>query len=61
MIETATTPALRTIATEAHRQRSLIAWAMIGAIARLPARLLALHEKWAAQPDGPSRIRSCTA
>lgn len=40
MIEATTLPALRKAAQEAHAQRSMAAWQMIGAIRALPARFL---------------------
>jgi len=54
MLETVTDPTFRTIASEARRQRSLAAWQMIGAARRLPARLLAWHEKGAVPKNGPA-------
>ena len=61
MIEATTNPALRHVATEAHIQRSLVAWRMIGALGVWPARVLAWNEERAAQQDGPSISAGCAA
>jgi hypothetical protein len=61
MLETATDPTFRALAAEVHRQRSLVAWQMIGAARRLQARLLAWHAKGAAPKNGPANAVACAA
>jgi len=61
MIEATTLPVLRKAAHEAHAQRSLAAWRMIGAIRALSIRCLAQQAKRAAPQDGPSDPLKCTA